>query len=468
MTIGRYSIPPSSGIVVSDRTLYLCTVVAVMPLPLLILWKPFLAVAYAAAPAALLLLAHGPAAVFLLIGATFFFFPLDVGLVLLPADIVALVLFLAYGADLLLRRPHSHENLLAGPYLLYACILLLSAAFQGFTGSSVRFLMRQALLLATFLAVAHFGDRVKTKHILGVFIAFAIGNSLLSIGQFAAAGGTIRAFGMAGRGYGDHVMIGFLIASVMYVWSDDLRGQVGWGATALLMIGAIAATQTRASAITAGVGLVTIVITAIAAERRAGGGRVRRRLAAALILAAVIIPILALYTPVFEGIWSRFGRLGFQPSETIRLRFSLWKAALTAFWAHPVLGIGAGNFSQVFTWVPDVRFDMVFRFVSGMGTHAQVITALAETGILGCLALLVFLFKAVKTAYRRMTAAVAIEGIVSEQCLFAIALAIFVSSLYAGSWFWGNNSYHLAVFFGLIAANHPQSEPEKVGRPSAG
>ncbi len=457
MSIRSHNILLPGRRAVSDGTLYLWSLVCVLPVPLLLLWKPFLAVAYAAAPAALLVIANGPVAIYLLTGATFLFLPLHIGVVLLPADVMALILVMAYVADLLLRGENTHKNPLAGPFIIYIFVLLLSVAFQGFTAMSVRYVMRQILLLATFLAVAHFGNRVKVKYVLGVFMASAILNSLYSLGQFAAAGGSIRAFGLAGLGYGDHVMIGFIIAAVMYLWSRDLGGQVLWGLVTLLMMGAIAATQTRASAITAGWSLVGIVIIALLAGKRFKSGRPNRRLMAAVAIAAVILPILALYTPAFEGIMHRFGRLGLQPSETIRLRFSLWKAAFTAFWGHPILGIGAGNFTQVSNWVPEVRFDPIFYLVSGLGTHVQVITALAETGILGFSTLVVFLLKAVKVAYNHLAATAGVNEIAMTQCLFAIALAVFGSSLYAGSWFWGNNSYHMAVFFGLIASYHHQA-----------
>ena len=124
------------------------------------------------------------------------------------------------------------------------------------------------------------------------------------------------------------------------------------------------------------------------------------------------------------------------------------------------------NFPIVGQWIPDVRFDPVFYLVSGLSTHAILMTALAETGLVGLVALACFFFRAVRTAFRNFAAVDHIPEIVYTQCLLMGALAIVGSSLYAGSWFWGSNSYHMALIFGLIAAYHGNAAGSHMGRPS--
>jgi O-antigen ligase len=167
---------------------------------------------------------------------------------------------------------------------------------------------------------------------------------------------------------------------------------------------------------------------------------------------AVVVPTLALYTPMFEGILYRFGRIGPQASGTILLRLSLWKAALTAFWNNPILGIGAGNFAIVYNWVPTVRFDPIFFWVSGMSTHSVLMTSLAETGILGFLTMYFYFGRGLKLAWGHLKKAVETDQVTTAHILFIAVLVIVGSSLYGGSWFWGNNSYHMAVIFGLVAS----------------
>jgi O-antigen ligase len=225
------------------------------------------------------------------------------------------------------------------------------------------------------------------------------------------------------------------------------------------MVGALAATQTRASAITAGWALIVIVFMAVRYGKAIGCFIPRRSLITALVLLLFICPILILYTPVFEGIAYRFGRIGLQASGTILLRLSLWKAALAAFLDNPILGIGAGNFAQVYRWIPTVKFDPIYFLVSGLSAHAVFFGALAETGILGVISMYYFFIRGIRTAYRRIRSVSAISDMAVAQCLFICVLAVVISSFYAGSWFWGNNSYHMVVIFGLLASSgyHPES-----------
>lgn len=451
-------IPFFHRIIIPDWTLFAAAVSYALPLAVLLIWKPILGIAFAAAPICLLLISHGPSAIYVLVVSTFVFMPLHGTIALLPPDMAAFLLIGAYLVDLLFRGRSPRINHLVRPFLFYFAIVFLSVAASGFTALSIKFFLRQAVLVATFMAVSHFGYRVNIKAVLALFVITADLNSVYSLLEFLGAGGAIRAFGLAGRGYGDHVMLAFVISSVFYLWTRDIRGRLFWGISALIMVAALAATQTRASAITAGWALVVIVILAIRHGRIIRSSIPRKGLAAAIIFMLLIFPILILYTPVFEGILYRFARIGLHASGTILLRMSLWKAALAAFWGNPLLGIGAGNFPHVYQWVPGVRFDPIFYLVSGLSAHAVIFTSLAETGIIGFLSLYYFFVRAAKISYRNMKTAVHASDKAVTHCLFIAALVILGSSIYAGSWFWGNNSYHMAIMFGLIASFRHRKE----------
>ncbi len=423
-----------------------------IPLGLLLLWKPVLGIAFGFAPLAFLLVCHGYSLVYFLIIATFIYFPIGTRISLLPCDIMATLLVIAYIVDLLVKGTSKRKNHIAGYYFAYVLVLLISIALEGFTFLSVKFFIRQVLLFSTFMAVAHFAPRLQIKYVFGAFMGAALLNSLLSLDQFLLAGGNVRAFGLAGKGYADHVMIGLLIAAAYYLWSTDIRKKIFWASSALIMLGALAATQTRASAITAGFGLIIILYCAVTSVRRIQFRVPRKNLMIAIVLSLFSIIILAVYTPVFDGILYRFGRMGFQASGTILLRISLWTAGIKAFLGNPIFGIGAGNFAQVSQWVPGVRFDMLYYMVSGMSTHAILVTVLAETGLFGLVTISLFFSKTFSTALFNFRNSGVSNYSTETLCLLAIAGAIVFSSIYAGAWFWGNNSFHMAVFFGLIAS----------------
>ena len=460
-------IPFFERAVIPDWTLLAAGLLYAIPTVLLLSWRFNIGVIFAAAPFIFLLACHGPSCIYLLIPASFLFLPYEGFITILPVDFMAILLVAAYGIDLLRGRKRSLPNPIARPYLLYLLAILVSIALEEFTPLSIRFFLRQILLFGAFMAVAHFSDRVRIKHLFIIFVASALLNSSYSLMQFLGAGGGIRAFGLAGRGYADHVMIGFLICAVYYLWSEDLRERFFWAISALIMVGAIAATQTRASVITAAFGLVVILFSGLKAGRRITFRVPRKNLIIAIFLAFVTIVLLVLYTPVFDGIVHRFGRIGLHASGTILLRLSLWTASIKAFLANPFFGIGAGNFPTIYAWVPEVRFDPIFYMVEGMSTHAILMTALSETGLFGLVTISWFYFRTIRVSHTILANSETAADSAATLALFAIAACVLFSSIYAGAWFWGNNSYHMALFFGLIAAFRHQQKSIVSERPSA-
>jgi O-antigen ligase len=457
---------PRRGKAISDWALFAFAAVYAAPLAVLLYWRPMLGVVYGLSPFLLLLMSHGPSAVAAVIIASFFYFPLPGEFALLPADMAALVLILAYAVNLLARKSTPIPNPIARAYLLYLLAVLLSIAVQLFTPLSMRYFMRQIVLFGTFMATAHFGRGTLARKILIVYVLAAVANSAIALYQSLLSGGAARAFGLAGRGFGDHAMLGLVIAAVFFLWSRDTRLRILWGAAAWITAGGIIATQTRASAITAGWCLLLALALSLWRGRALHLRAPIRNLAIATGILLLMVPLLANYTPLFTGIAERFGRLGPQAHETVLLRVTLWKAAVAAFSSSPLFGIGAGNFPMVSQWVPSVRFDPIFYLVSGLSTHAVIMTALAETGLTGVLSMMWFFWRTLQTVWRSLTAAVSEEEMPTVISLTAIALAVVGSLWYAGSWFWGNNSYHMAVFFGLIASYRRRSaafSPGEVG-----
>ena len=430
-----------------------------LPLMFLLIWNPMLAVIFIIAPLCFLLVAHGPAAIAVLIVASSVFIPITQGIVLLPADLVAFVLVAAYLTDLSFHGSVPRSNRLARPYLIYVLVMLFSISLEGFTAPSVRYFTRQVLLFLTFLAVAHFGRKTNILHILIIYVLAAVGNSLYSLGQFLGSGGTIRTFGLASVWFGDHAVLAFLISSVFYIWSRNLGTRILWGTAALLTAGGILATQIRGAAITAGWGLMAVMAWAFWKGHRAKHSAPVKNLTAAVILLLLIVPILIFYTHLFEGIAYRFGRIGLRPAETILERVTLWKAAFAAFWRNPVLGIGTGNFTLINQWVPDIKFSPFYHAIAGLSTHNVFLGALVETGLAGFFALIFLFIRAIRISYRNLLATVMENDLPLVQSLFIISLIIMGSSIYAGYWFWANNSYHMAVFFGLIASYKIHPEP---------
>lgn len=457
MAVKISHIPFYARLPISDGKLLMAGLLYAIPVALTLLYKPIFGAIFAAVPLLFIFVNSGRWSIYLVIISSFLFLPITFGVTILPVDIAAFVLIAAYLIDLFVNGRTSasgsggKQGHLASYYAILLIISFVSIALEGFTPLSMRYFMRQVILFVTFMAVVHFGNRISIRSIFILFVLAAVLNSSYSMIQFLSGG--MRSFGLAGHGYGDHVMLAFLIAAGLFLFATDSRQRIIWGIFMLIVSGGLAATQTRASVITAGWGLCVLIFLSLRSSRQIGVSTPRKGLKWAALFILVAIPIAATYTPVFEGIVARFERFGFHATGTILLRWVLWKAAWAAFLKNPIFGIGAGNFAEVYRWVPEIKFDHVFYLVSGLSTHLVALAALAETGLTGFIALITFLGGAVSKSYRSFCSVQSERETANRLILFIIALVITGSSFYAGSWFWGNNSYHLAIFFGLIASH---------------
>ena len=276
---------------IPDGALLVAGLAYVLPAVLLLVWKPILAAAFAVIPLVILLISHGPVALYLLVAATFVFFPWEGWITFLPGDVVAFFLILAFLVDLIRRGKRNTQNRLTGVYIFYLVVSLVSIALEGFTGLSLRFFGRQIILFATFLAVVHFSSRLDIRMVFIVFVLAAAGNSVISTFHFLSALGAIRVFGIAGRGFGDHAAIGLILGVMLYLWSSDIRARIFWGICCLLITGGLMATQTRASIITAGWSVALLIFFALRSAKPFSAPWPRKNLLLAGGLALIAIPL---------------------------------------------------------------------------------------------------------------------------------------------------------------------------------
>jgi O-antigen ligase len=154
------------------------------------------------------------------------------------------------------------------------------------------------------------------------------------------------------------------------------------------------------------------------------------------------------------------GRLG----ETVYLRATLWKAALTAFLDHPILGIGAGSFRSIKEMYPGLQLDPVYFWVRGFSAHNLFLHYLAETGIIGG-ALLISLFWKVFAYPKRVWKHVAEGKLVHGDsglgalALYVIGAMLLITTCIDAGWLWGQTSYVFVFFAALVSRLRADAEP---------
>jgi O-antigen ligase len=255
-----------------------------------------------------------------------------------------------------------------------------SAAF--FDGQAARGLSLTYLNLALVYYVASRMIR-DARQARGAVLALSMGLSAAALltlarpglaGSFIAAGGVQRLGPLGASGaFGINRFAAWLAVGSVLPWAAlrEASRPMTLAARGLSIISVIALVQTVSKA-----GLIALAVGVLCwvalSPRR---GRVLRGTAALVMLGAgwLLLP---------AGAHIRFAQFQ-QPGSVAYSRFAVWDAGLRMFLAHPVTGIGVGNFAQ---FAP-AYFPQGTHFTQAVSAHNIVIGALAETGIVGAVLL---------------------------------------------------------------------------------
>lgn len=210
---------------------------------------------------------------------------------------------------------------------------------------------------------------------------------VLGIGLFGAGGAFVRVVGTFGQPnpYGGYLNLSLPIALSLALFARDVRMRwVAVGSSALLLFG-IYLSDSRGAFL----GLAAAMITIIAL-----GWRLERKVAWGIVVA---VPLLAIAwvthlipASIQERLLSQFRLTDVSLSAQVNNanystieRLAHWVAGIRMFEAHPILGVGAGNYSAAYAQYKVRGWDAPLTHA-----HNYYINAAAETGILGLLAFL--------------------------------------------------------------------------------
>jgi O-antigen ligase len=144
-------------------------------------------------------------------------------------------------------------------------------------------------------------------------------------------------------------------------------------ALSIVIIVALVATASKGALIAAAVGAACWVVLSPRGHRVAKGVGV----AAVLTAGWFLLP---------AGVHQRFAALG-QANSNAYSRFAIWDAGLKMFLAHPLFGVGVGNYA---TFAPSY-FPQGTGYTEAQAAHSVLFGALAETGAVGALLLLIMI-----------------------------------------------------------------------------
>ncbi len=221
-----------------------------------------------------------------------------------------------------------------------------------------------------------------------VMIAAGICQALLGYWQWIQVTGshssnaaTLRVFGTFGQPnpFAGYLNFGLLLALALALFARDARERwLAGGAAAIIAFAAVLA-DSRGAELGLAAAIVVLLIVAWQRERLAGIALLVGLPVLTVAWFAGVIP-----THLREDLLQQVSLGPVNAANfSIQERLAHWVAGLRMFHAHPLLGVGAGNYSTAYA-----RYQVSPDWFEALGhAHNYYINAAAETGILGLVAI---------------------------------------------------------------------------------
>ena len=377
-----------------------------------------------------------------------------------PVDLISLVLvfsFLRYfltSGSLSLRKTPLDKSI-----LLFLAVLALSLVNTVDLTSGVRTYIWHLQVFVIFYLVSWGIDASEVRKILIFFLGLVSLHEIYSLFQFWLSSGRVRAFGLAGVSIADLTIAGLIISFSFYLFEPLAKKRLTYGLVFLLLLGGLFVTQTRGALMS--FGLVYFLLSFIALKKTGNLAFLlsKRRVLTSLSLVLIAIALLLLsYPDLLRRVHHGFYLLPGRYVETTQIRLYLWSLALKSFLHNPFLGIGLGQFYNLSQVFPELRFSPLVFFIYGLDPHNIVLYYLSSAGILGVLALFYFFFSVLKIGWTKFKQSLTPQDTSITFALLGIVIFVFISSFYAGEWFYRVSGVEFLFFLGLLNVFKPKKE----------
>jgi len=367
-----------------------------------------------------------------------------------PVDLLIIFTIFAYFLHKIYNLDYSLTFTdLARPIFIFLAVIFISLfdAFN-FQRGLINFLKHIELFLLFFILADLFSswslDRL--RRLIEYFIYIASTATLIAL-VFLFFGENTRAFGITGTPLPD-LMVSALIASITFlIMSKNRRRKQKFLALASLLFLGLVMTQTRGAWLSFSISFLFLSYLLLNKSIPGAKKNLFRIFLFGLIL---IVLLFFVFQSAFIGITHRVEQIQYADVGTIQFRFILWHAAITAFLANPVNGIGLGQFSLLSNKFSDIGKSELFKEnIEGLTAHNILISYLSETGIIGILALLFFYYSFTKLMAKCFNRIDSDENLDLVIILRTFLFFVVISSIYAGAWFWGLNGTLFMIFLAI-------------------
>jgi O-antigen ligase len=352
------------------------------------------------------------------------------------------------------------------PLLLLGVLVLVSLWFTRDAGRTTFYLRRWIFNVLFVLLLLNLVTTFETfKKVIWTVIAMAALNSIVGIFDFAASSDIrYRSTGLMENqnSFGHLAALAFPLALYQYLYR---RGFARWLGLALcaVFVGGVVASVSRGAVLS----LLAVGVAALFAERRR-------------IIPLLLVVVLAFSAvPFFPGYFKeRVGDLANDVKRSVLIqnqgsdltsRGHLNTAGIRIWLAHPVIGVGIGNFGYYYL---QREYTQGLTGTNKTVAHNIYVQALAETGLVGFLVLVSVIVISVRGLRRtRRTAREDPDRWIYFGAIEMMALAIAVSTASYGSlmnndlWmFVGLTAVSSRIAYGLSRGESPEG-PESAENP---
>lgn len=421
--------------------------------------RDMLGYATLAVPIIIGVVCHPRLALYQFIFSLFIVQPLSADLPFSLLDSSAMLLVAAGGLDLFVRR----DTPLALPRLSMAFIVLilalfLAAAFAYDPALALIHPSKLCFVFVTFLALVRIMRRIDHNEIMKLFFWLSVMHSLLAVGLFASSVGAVRNFALAPKALDDLLMLALPLGVALFLGAPAKRSH-RFALGSIIIFAGLLVTQSRAPIAFGILGVALVVWIARRRLRHSDSGlqdnkALRKRVGALTRISVAVISIMILLQSLlFTTVYERFGELfTTDPGGSFRLRISLWKAALTAFSDHPIIGVGPSNFRLLENIYTHIHLDPARIWVRGLSAHSLLLHYLAEAGLVGASAMLVLMVKQMRLAKENWMKSNSLESFGLRLGLYVVGILFLMTAIVESAWTWGHVSYITVFLLALSAA----------------
>ncbi|UCD95467.1 MAG: O-antigen ligase family protein, partial [Candidatus Zixiibacteriota bacterium] len=346
-------------------------------------------------------------------------------------------------------------------YNLWGLILatLISGLFAYNMTLSVVPIARIVVIYVAYRAFYYLSGVITPSRMLRFYINVYTVISLYHCYLFVSGGGALREFGVSGIAFETFCMVGVPVTMAYAIWSSTVKRRLIYSAFFLVNLAAAVATMSRGPLLTISVACPVLLAASFFKAKQLHISSARRFVKGFVLIIVPLAIIVIIGSGFFLQVGERFEELASeQPTGTVLLRLSLWKAAWQGFLLDPITGIGIGNFRLIDAYLPHLRFDPHRYYLVGMSFHNVFLQYLSETGLLGAAALLLLVWNVFMTGRRTMRDSDAGRDMAAVASVYICSFIFAITVFYMRAWTWGQEGYILALILALLVRQRKLSQ----------